>query len=282
MNASNEKLTTIHPSTLVPKVINLKYNNIRKIENIPEGVEDLDLSNNQLRVIENLPLSLKILRVNYNLICTIKNIPPNLHTLYINGNRIKSFDSCHLGGIKHLYMDSNPLKTLPFMRGLLTLHVEHCNLRALPLLPPTLRELYMRNNSITIIKKLPSSLTSILFSSNPIRLIYLNGIPTSLHSRFTNYPKRVVKMRECETCGICRDKLKHQDKIIYCMYNCGIPVHHICFKGSRRNICVFCRTIMLTDNDNCYENDSFINDDSDTDISENTTESEYESEYSDS
>ena len=33
---------------------------------------------------------------------------------------------------------------------------------------------------------------------------------------------------------------------------------------------------------NCYENDSFINDDSDTDISENTTESEYESEYSDS
>jgi hypothetical protein len=294
MNASNKNLNCINPSILVPKVLILKCNNIKKIENIPEGVEDLDLSYNQLRVIENLPLSLKILRVDYNLIRKITNIPKNLHTLYINGNRIKSIDSCFLGNIKHLYINNNPMKIIPYMKGIQTLHAENCNIRDISLLPNTLKELYIRHNSITIMKKLPSSLSTILFAFNPVRLVHFSGIPSSLHSRFRNYPKYVRPMRECDTCGICREKFKKNEEIVYCKYNCGIPVHAVCFKNCRHSICVFCRTTMIDPNDSngsgspssSNELSNFINDTgsetSVSEVSESESESEAESEYSES
>jgi hypothetical protein len=277
MNASNKKLSVISKDILVPKVLNLKCNNIKKIENIPEGVEDLDLSFNQIRVIENLPVSLKVLRLDHNLIRKIQNIPRNLHTLYINGNRIHSIDSCFINNIMHLYINNNPLKILPYMHGLVTLHVENCNLRDVSLLPPGLKELFIRYNSITIIKKLPTSLKSFMFSHNPIRVVHLSGIPTSLHQRFKNYNKKTVKMRVCDTCGICREKFKPKEPIIYCKYSCGIPIHSICFEHCRYNSCAFCRTTIECESEG---EGNFINDSETETVVSSQSESDTASEYS--
>ena len=74
-------------------VLNCSNNNIEKIENLPDKLQELDCSFNKIKKIENLPDTLLELDIIYNRIQVIENLPSNLQYFVFDGNPIQFIDN---------------------------------------------------------------------------------------------------------------------------------------------------------------------------------------------
>lgn len=74
--------------------INFSHSNIYKISigMVPYGTTILNLSFNNISVIENLPNTIKILYIHNNNITKINELPKSLNIIYIDNPNIYNFD----------------------------------------------------------------------------------------------------------------------------------------------------------------------------------------------
>ena len=66
------------------------YNNkIKRLDNLPPNLTDLNCANNEIELIDNLPINLKYFTCSNNRISIIKNLPPYLIRLHFSNNFMK-------------------------------------------------------------------------------------------------------------------------------------------------------------------------------------------------
>jgi hypothetical protein len=90
----------------------LDINNISKIENLPNTLVRLFIRDNKIEKLENLPEGLEELWINNNNISTIENLPSTLKRLYINSNKINSIVSLP-ENIELVQMMNNSIGRIP-------------------------------------------------------------------------------------------------------------------------------------------------------------------------
>jgi len=89
--------------------LNLGFNNIKKIENLSEGLKSLILHSNIIEKIENLPNSIRILNLGINSITKLENLPCNLKYLIINNNFIEILENLPKD-IEYISFENNYIK----------------------------------------------------------------------------------------------------------------------------------------------------------------------------
>jgi Leucine-rich repeat (LRR) protein len=91
------------------KILDIGFNEIDKIKNLPKSLKELWIPRNKLTKIENLPNSLKELDISRNFITIIENLPTSLKVLWILNNPIKEIRSLP-NQLEQLYMDYSLLE----------------------------------------------------------------------------------------------------------------------------------------------------------------------------
>jgi Leucine-rich repeat (LRR) protein len=178
------------------KEISLFNNQIEKIpENeLPNGLEILNLSRNKIRVLENIPKSVKELDVSHNLIkiCVIKeNI--NLFELSIESNLLNIFPDLP-NSVKKIDISQNLLTEIKdIVDSIEELDFSVNNITQVTKLPENLKRLNGYNNKIKLIIKYPSNIEYIDMSYN--ELIWIPKLPESLKkSDFSNNKINIIAL----------------------------------------------------------------------------------------
>lgn len=89
--------------------LNLAFNNIKKIENLPEGLLTLILHSNEVEKIENIPYSVIKLNFCINKIMRLENLPPYLEYLNISYNKIDILENLNKN-LECLIFNANYIK----------------------------------------------------------------------------------------------------------------------------------------------------------------------------
>ncbi len=150
------------------QTLNLSANQIRQIENLPDGLQTLDLSWNQISRIENLPDGLQTLDLQGNQISQIENLPDGLQTLYLFENQIRQIENLP-DGLQTLYLFENQISQIENLPdGLQTLDLRHNQISRIENLPDGLQTLNLFENQIRQIENLPDGLQILNLWRNPI------------------------------------------------------------------------------------------------------------------
>lgn len=163
LNASRNKISYINPGELPAtlKFVDLSFNNIAVLENLPEGLLGIDVGHNKIVSILNPPKSLQEIGLCNNSLTVIPDFGPNLLKLDIGKNNITDLDNL-------------PQTLLDF----------DCSLNNITIireeLPQTLEKLVAFYNKITYVMKLPKSLKYIDLSNN--ELTWLDDYPPFLET----------------------------------------------------------------------------------------------------
>ncbi len=75
------------------KILNCNFASITKLENLPEGIENLNCSSNLMKILVKLPKTLKILNCSYCCNLELLELPPNLEILYCHSDIIKTLNT---------------------------------------------------------------------------------------------------------------------------------------------------------------------------------------------
>ncbi len=70
------------------KILNLSYNNLTSLPELPDSLEELFCDNNQLTSLPKLPKSLKKIICTYNQLTSLPELPDSLKELYCEGNQL--------------------------------------------------------------------------------------------------------------------------------------------------------------------------------------------------
>ena len=84
--------------------------NITKIEdlnNIPEGITELDISRLGLTTLPILPQGLTYLNCSSNKLTSLDNLPSGLTVLYCSRNQLTSLDIANCDKLKHIFYSYN-------------------------------------------------------------------------------------------------------------------------------------------------------------------------------
>lgn len=162
LNLGYNSLTTIDGNCLPPnlKYLNVFYNNIRNINNIPNTIEYLNIGYNSLKtlIIKN---TYKIVEASYNEIFVIKFQEKSiLNELYLEYNNLFQVSKLP-SSLKKINIHNNFISNLNFLNE----GIQHVNIK---------------NNLITLIKNenIPSSINKLILKKN-----YLESIPFDLEKR---------------------------------------------------------------------------------------------------
>jgi len=92
----------------------ISNNQITKIENLPNSVQQLYLHYNEITKIENLPSSLQMLDLENNQITKIENLPNSIQKLYLHYNEITelSLDLLEFRQLDYFSYNNNPIETI--------------------------------------------------------------------------------------------------------------------------------------------------------------------------
>uniref|UniRef100_A0A6C0JQV6 Leucine-rich repeat domain-containing protein n=1 Tax=viral metagenome TaxID=1070528 RepID=A0A6C0JQV6_9ZZZZ len=90
INVAYEDLTKLDDIPVGTKIVRCENNKIVSIKSIPEGVEQLTCSNNKLKKLPTLPSTLKYLICEHNKLKTIPTLPKGLLTFRCYDNQLKT------------------------------------------------------------------------------------------------------------------------------------------------------------------------------------------------
>ena len=178
------KITKIGGLPSSCKELDLSWNLISKIENLPSVIHTLNIRVNYIIKIENLPSSCKELHLSYNLISKIENLPSDIHTLNIYMNYITKIENLP-SSLRILRLDNNQvtkIENLPKFLYELSLSVNH--ITKIENLPEKLQKLDLFGNQITKIENLTENLQILDLCYNQITKI--ENLPNSLQILILN------------------------------------------------------------------------------------------------
>lgn len=192
------------------KHVELSWNSLSTLPEMPEGVETLMCSYNQITTLRNLPSTIRILIADYNHVSILEGLPPSITHLNVSYNRIYAIDTlppnvevfycchnhlCFIGSLlsstrlKRLEISHNQLGRLPKMaEGVERLHCNNNKLTSLENTASTVLFLYANNNLLTSLRGVPESVTDLCVSWNriqevdafPPRIYRFNGVYNQL------------------------------------------------------------------------------------------------------
>jgi hypothetical protein len=179
--------------------LNLSKLNLTKLPNIPNGVEDLDVSNNKITYIHSLPRTVKILDCSNNKISHIENLPNGIEKINLGFNKLKTLNLAPYNRLKYINLIWNLLTQVPVLpvsakvlllshnsfstlnsinSNLLELEVQNCGLDTIEKLPITLESFSCEGNYLKVLPHLPISLNRINCAYN--ELSTLPALPPNL------------------------------------------------------------------------------------------------------
>jgi len=201
IDLSSQGLTSVpkilSTATRVAKV-NLSKNKIKKLENLPPDLMDLDVSDNELESFGDIPKSVTIIDASNNYLSDLDGVPLDIIELNISRcafdkldvskfkslakleaatNTIREID---LHGLKELvYFDgsSNLIEVIKFSNGLKEIHVPRNFIKELNL-PNELSIIDASHNNISVIRHFPQFLIEVALANN--KLVNLPILPNSL------------------------------------------------------------------------------------------------------
>lgn len=155
---NDNKLTFLpeFPSNLT--YLNISYNSIKKLNNLPKHLTYLDCSSNKIVEIEELTSLISSLNCNYNSLNTLPKLPQALTYLYCSNNNLTKLPELP-SEINAINCSQNP------------------QLECLPFLPQKLRNLSIYNTKINC---LPNSVNGIYISANSSPLPFCGISDTNL------------------------------------------------------------------------------------------------------
>ena len=162
------------------KELDISYNQITKLENLPAQLNSLSIISNQITTLENLPAKLKELSISYNQIFKLENLPAQLNLLDISSNQITKLENLP-AQLNSLDISSNQIAKLENLSAQLNLlSIISNQITKLENLPVQLNSLYISSNQITKLENLPAQLNLLDISSNQITK--LENLPAQLNS----------------------------------------------------------------------------------------------------
>ena len=95
INLSNKELTVLPDLSRFTnlKKLDCSFNKIKKINNLPEGLENLYCENNQIKELNNFPKGLKVLVCHNNKIKKLDNLPEGFEGLGCSYNEIQELNN---------------------------------------------------------------------------------------------------------------------------------------------------------------------------------------------
>jgi len=117
----------------------------------------------------NIPETLKILHCEEHLLVEISNLPQDIEEINLSNNSIRKFDANQLHKLTELNLSDNELNELKNLPDSLEfLNVENNQLKQLALeTTPNLKHLICSNNPILVLQRVPPSLIKIEMENNP-------------------------------------------------------------------------------------------------------------------
>ena len=151
LHCSNNNLTALPdnlPSRLV--YINIAYNKITSLKNIPNGCKEFDCSNNKITVLPELPASLLALDCSFNKLTTLPQLK-NLTSLYCTDNQLTALPTLP-NGLEGLICSYNKITTVPDLpKPMIRLSCQYnLGIKCLPLLPEGLKYLDITKNIVCL------------------------------------------------------------------------------------------------------------------------------------
>ncbi|MFA8298732.1 MAG: COR domain-containing protein [Hyphomicrobiales bacterium] len=149
--------------------LDISYNQIQRLENLPNSLKSLIIWNNQIQKLENLPNNLKDLIIWSNQIQKLENLPVSLNKLYINSNKIKKLENLP-NSLKNLTIWNNQIQKLENLPiSLKRLDIRSNKIQKLENLTFELSKLDISSNKIQKLENLPNSITELNIRSNKIQ-----------------------------------------------------------------------------------------------------------------
>jgi hypothetical protein len=154
------------------------------------GLMELNVGYNNLTFLPNLPSTLILLECHSNQLLFLPNLPYGLESLVCSNNQLTNLPALP-NGIKVFHCDDNQLNNLPKLPDALTeFACQNNQLTALPKLPINLEFLECQNNQLTALPEIPINLEFLECQNN--QLTALPEIPSSLYRLNCNTNKLLV------------------------------------------------------------------------------------------
>ena len=172
------KIYNLNKSPL--ETLNVNYNKLSELPEIPDSVANLDVSFNAIRSLNNLSSSLKSLNLRHNELSHIPKLPDNLEVFDCSENQNLKGLPILPDNIKMLYLNDCNIFEFPneLPKKLTILECAENKLSKLPKLPKTLTELDCSYNLLKKMTNLPESL--ILISGQDNFLSEIPSLPSKL------------------------------------------------------------------------------------------------------
>lgn len=147
--------------------LNLSYNNLSTLHDIPATVTTIFLDYNRLQHLTNLPYHLKKLSARNNELTSVAHLPPFLQSADLSNNKIDEVIEVPRM-LEKLILRNNKLRELPQLVAYVEeLDVSFNFISQITSLPETLRVLRASHNPLTLIKDLPAGLEKVVVDNVP-------------------------------------------------------------------------------------------------------------------
>ena len=171
LDISSLGLTTLPKLAMGPEGPDAVKKDARVFCSLPQSLTGLYCWNNKLTSLDNLPSGLTILICSNNELTILDNLPQSLTRLICSDNKLTSLDNLPQG-LTRLFCGKNNLKSLNNLpQGLIILLCSHNKLTILNNLPTSLKHLNCSHNKLTILNNLPQSLTKLKCSNNNLIIL---------------------------------------------------------------------------------------------------------------
>lgn len=98
------------------KILNLGFNQIITLPQLPDSLEVLYCNNNRITLLSSLPKNLVILDIKYNKLTSLPNLPDNLQELICSSNKLVSLPNS-LKNLKIINCSNNQITSLPLLNN---------------------------------------------------------------------------------------------------------------------------------------------------------------------
>lgn len=181
---------------------------LKKLPNIPRGVEVLDCSYNSIKYIHSLPRSIRELNCQGNMMECIENIPKNIVRINMSFNCIDELNLSKCKKLKYINLSWNNFTQVPKIpKSLEYLNICYNNICSLDLFDCNLTELDAYNCSIKMIYRLPDTLKTLNCEFN--NLITIPFLPDNIetmncsHNKLFYIPPLPSKLRFLDCSDNC-------------------------------------------------------------------------------
>jgi len=169
----NLNLKDVHKIVQIPKVkvVKMNGNSIKNIINLPDKIDQLEITANMLFKIENLPKETTSLNLSTNNISVLENIPESVVDLNLSKNKIEKVETLSDNILRLDLSRSSISQVLYLPNKLLSLNLENNKVKEIVPFPDTLEYLNLSGNDLVVIPVVPLSLKQLRLANNRITKI---------------------------------------------------------------------------------------------------------------